>query len=358
MDVMELHLFDFDGTMFRSPPPPAETDHANWWVSVESLTPPFVPEVPDHEWWVSSTVNQARESCADPNVVCVLCTGREETFRERIQQLLHDHGLSGFDQVILKPDASYDTTNYKCEVMAGLHDRFGFSRIQVWEDSHQAEFKRFIEQELRIRATIHAVPRHERRIVASETATDFPEPDEMPESPTMTEWSDDLPLGTCPDHEAEFPPYDDDPEAGEPVEPVKGYTMKRTHAVALTKTALLEVRGGLPSATVEMFLLVLVSKLTQLDKRMQKKRPSSTRLGHFLQAAEDVEKMVSKYKKRDDPEAIEALRQALLRKFISRNQHSRDPLKREKMDIPAVSNVLRQMRRWEEQGKLPSLTAR
>ena len=134
--------------------------------------------------------------------------------------------------------------------------------------------------------------------------------------------------------------------------------MKRTTAVRATRRALKLVNGALPSATVKTFIMVLVSKLTQLDQKMQSKRPNIYRLGHFLKATEDVEKMVGKYMSRDDPEAMEALRRAIMKKFISRNQFASDPLKKEKMDIPAVSNVLRQMRRWEEKGMKPSLTAR
>ena len=36
--MSELHLYDFDGTLFRSPMPPAVWDE-DWWSDTRSLTP-------------------------------------------------------------------------------------------------------------------------------------------------------------------------------------------------------------------------------------------------------------------------------------------------------------------------------
>lgn len=64
--MAELHLSDFDGRLFRSSHPLQRYDGESWWVISESLNSPYVPE-----WWIGSTVSQARESIADPNVLVI-----------------------------------------------------------------------------------------------------------------------------------------------------------------------------------------------------------------------------------------------------------------------------------------------
>ena len=75
----ELHFFDFDGTLFRSPFPPEWwpwPGGTKWWSWEESLTEPCVPERPGREWWNGPIVQQAKKSIKDPNVYAVLATGR------------------------------------------------------------------------------------------------------------------------------------------------------------------------------------------------------------------------------------------------------------------------------------------
>ena len=66
-DKFEIHIFDFDGTLFRSPLPPPLWK-GGWWSKPESLNAPCVPEEPDESWWILDTVSQAKDSIANSNV--------------------------------------------------------------------------------------------------------------------------------------------------------------------------------------------------------------------------------------------------------------------------------------------------
>ena len=99
--MSELHVYDFDGTLFRSPHAPAVWDK-DWWSDPASLLPPCVPEKPGNEWWISSTVGSAKRSISDPDVFSIMMTGRKDqsAFRYRVPELLRQKGLN-FDAVHL-----------------------------------------------------------------------------------------------------------------------------------------------------------------------------------------------------------------------------------------------------------------
>jgi hypothetical protein len=107
------------------------------------------------------------------------------------------------------------------------------------------------------------------------------------------------------------------------------------------------IEAALPSATVEMFLLTLGSKLTQQDAKEMKQEQARGgsgniyRLGLLLEAQERVEKAVTQYLKRDDPEAMEALKAALQKNFTS--------------NFPPLKNILKQIDNWLTKKKKPSL---
>jgi|SaaInlStandDraft_4_1057021.scaffolds.fasta_scaffold00075_39 hypothetical protein len=49
----ELHLYDFDGTLFRSPEEPkwwSDVSKKNWWTSAPSLDEPCVPRQPKFKY--------------------------------------------------------------------------------------------------------------------------------------------------------------------------------------------------------------------------------------------------------------------------------------------------------------------
>lgn len=131
---MELHLYDFDGTLFRSPDRPEGWGPKSWVISPLSLGPPCVPEVPGEEWWVSSVVADAKRSIADPEVWAIVCTGRQNNggLRFRIAELLKDKGLR-FNQVFLNP--GMDTKAFKLQVIGRLLRKYpDLLSVHIWEN--------------------------------------------------------------------------------------------------------------------------------------------------------------------------------------------------------------------------------
>jgi hypothetical protein len=136
--MAELHLFDFDGTLFRSPEMPDWWDGKFWWFDQQSLDEPCVPEQPGGDWWISSTVSQAKKSIADPDVWAVLMTGRaDRKFRWRVPELLKQKGLN-FDEVHLSP-AKGETGYFKVNRLKAILKRYmqspGITRVRMWDDN-------------------------------------------------------------------------------------------------------------------------------------------------------------------------------------------------------------------------------
>jgi len=109
----------------------------------------------------------------------------------------------------------------------------------------------------------------------------------------------------------------------------------------------------LPDATVATFNMVLVSKLTQYDQRMQKRQPNAYRMGHLLNAANKVSAATRKYAKRSDAEAMQAFLHAIDANFTRQGFGPNA-----KFGISAVNNVVKQVNDYLATGKLPSLTRR
>ena len=101
--------------------------------------------------------------------------------------------------------------------------------------------------------------------------------------------------------------------------------------------------GALKQATVRAFLAVLSSKITRYDARISAKErmPNIYRLGHLLEAASRVEKRVKRIIDQDTPEALETLIEAMDQDFTP--------------NFPPVNAVKKQIRRYLETGKMPTL---
>lgn len=130
----ELHLFDFDGTLFRSPVEPLWWPGGmGWWADQRSLNMPCVPDKPGSDWWIGSTVSAAKRSISDSNVYAVMATGRnDKAYRWRVPELLNQKGLR-FDEVHLNPGG--DTQAWKKGLVAGILRRYpNITKVQIWED--------------------------------------------------------------------------------------------------------------------------------------------------------------------------------------------------------------------------------
>jgi len=155
----EIHVFDFDGTLFASPEKPSWWS-GGWWGKPESLGPPCVPTDPGPEWWNDPVVEAARQAIASPDVYAILATGRlKAKFSERVPYLLRQAGLS-FDEVALEPGFG-STLEFKLHLLDGLLGSMPEVRhVEIWEDrpEHVAEFERFL-RERGLSQRVHTVPR-------------------------------------------------------------------------------------------------------------------------------------------------------------------------------------------------------
>jgi|SaaInlV_100m_DNA_2_1039680.scaffolds.fasta_scaffold17363_2 hypothetical protein len=140
--MSELHFYDFDGTLFRSPNKPLFWD-GDWWSDTRSLLPPCVPHKPGSDWWVGTTVSDAKKSISDSDVFAVMMTGRNENtgLRYRIPELLKQKGLN-FDEVHLSP--SGDSEKAKMQKVFKLLSRYPhIDTVRFWDDrpSHLRHFE-------------------------------------------------------------------------------------------------------------------------------------------------------------------------------------------------------------------------
>lgn len=154
--IRELHIFDFDGTLFKSPLEPENYSGPDWWRDPVSLAPPCVPIKPGPDMYISSSCKALRRSSADSEVYTVVMTGRMEHFRKRVSQLLTHGGLIP-NELILKGGGR--TEPYKIFEMAYLLKQFPtIHTIHFWEDRlhHLKSFQRQAEK-LGYRFVVHPV---------------------------------------------------------------------------------------------------------------------------------------------------------------------------------------------------------
>lgn len=132
----ELHAYDFDNCLFKSPDRPDWWPHRSWWSNEESLLPPCVPEEPSASWWVSDIVAAAKESIADETVYTVMVTGRvKDQFAKRVTELLNQKGLK-FDELRFKHSPKEKTDAYKARHIRSIAKKFQdrIKTVQIWDD--------------------------------------------------------------------------------------------------------------------------------------------------------------------------------------------------------------------------------
>lgn len=140
-DHLELHVFDFDNTLFRSPEPPEwwSTKKMGYWFNdAVSLSEPFVPQKPSSDYWFNGVVSEAKRSISDMNTLAIMCTGRpnrEGAMRYRVAELLKDKGLD-FDEVHLNTGGQ--TARYKAKLVFDLLNKYpNIKSVSVWEDTQE-----------------------------------------------------------------------------------------------------------------------------------------------------------------------------------------------------------------------------
>lgn len=136
---LEIHIFDFDGTLFRSPEEPSwwsQRRYGYWFSTETSLGMPFVPVKAPSDYWINNVVRDAKGSVGSMDTWAVLCTGRIDTpsLRYRVAELLKQAGVD-FDEVFLN-DMGGKTVSYKEKVLTKLLQQHPqVKKVQMWEDS-------------------------------------------------------------------------------------------------------------------------------------------------------------------------------------------------------------------------------
>jgi len=143
--ITELHIYDFDGTLFKSPTAP-EGFGPTWWDNPISLSPPCVPRSPGGDWYASGPVQAIGRSISRPDVYTVVMTGRSTLFKPIVGRLLANAGIKP-NELILKPGGR--TEAYKIREMLYLLKQFpSVHTVVFWEDrgNHLKSFQKAAER--------------------------------------------------------------------------------------------------------------------------------------------------------------------------------------------------------------------
>lgn len=126
--VKTLAVFDFDETLFQSDKAAKEQPN------VHPLSPESLPENPKDSDWNLEIVYKAQELCSNPNVYCVMMTGRiGEVFKDRVDRLLLNRNLI-FAETHYN-DFGGDTAEYKINTIRNIIDKLpNVQQLTMWED--------------------------------------------------------------------------------------------------------------------------------------------------------------------------------------------------------------------------------
>ena len=133
MGPVELHVYDFDGTLYDSPR--LRRDRPDWWFSAKSLAGYGAPGRDGK--WILDTVVEARRSIRAPWVRTALLTGRPK-HREMvkvIKRMLSSARLP-FNRIQLKPLVPPgNTPKYKAEkVYEWLQAEPSITKVVFYDD--------------------------------------------------------------------------------------------------------------------------------------------------------------------------------------------------------------------------------
>lgn len=142
--IKTLCIFDFDETLFRSPQKPKEFK-GNWKISKESLSEPYVPEIPSDFYWNLNVLDDARFCLQQENNYCMLLTGRvNNIFNERVHQLIKQKQLN-FKEIHLN-NFGEDTVEFKIEKINNtLRRNKDIKKIKFWDDKKEY-LEKFFEE--------------------------------------------------------------------------------------------------------------------------------------------------------------------------------------------------------------------
>lgn len=139
-----IAIYDFDGTLFRSPSKPSNYEGDNWWGDPSSLSAERVGQHPKDEMWRPEVVASMRKDIEDPSTYVAVMTGRRSPFQDRLHELLQSQNLAP-DSIFTNPSKKpkSDTSSYKKRTMEYLAQQLpSVKSLHFWEDrlDHLKEF--------------------------------------------------------------------------------------------------------------------------------------------------------------------------------------------------------------------------
>ena len=164
-----LEVFDFDGTLFRSPDPPSTVDPRGWWSDPASLSPPNVPAAPGEEWWNPWEVEEMRRALITPSTKVVVITGRTGNLTDRLRSLLITKGIEPHE-AYLHPGTGGTVKEWKCEVLKKLLTPW-VTEVHLYEDNWEnlTAMRRLAEASAPLRSVYAHLSTGQRRMLATKT---------------------------------------------------------------------------------------------------------------------------------------------------------------------------------------------
>lgn len=154
--ITSLHVFDFDGTLVRTPSPDqgkatyfAATGRpwrGGWWGKIESLNPPVLPSPCPPELVIQTTLDELREVVSNSQTaVGVVVTGRIKPIRPAVLRVLDEICTTGkepflaHDAVFTHPMGRMNTlefkqTLFKTLLVEGPLKGLPVKQLHIWED--------------------------------------------------------------------------------------------------------------------------------------------------------------------------------------------------------------------------------
>lgn len=189
----KISVFDFDGTLFRSPLDTPDNRRKyelatgipwiidknlsrqlskkhgkfigmrrGWWGRAETLEPPLVPNPAPKEWFNHSVCNELRQSMENQDILTLVLTGRHSGLAPQVLRICSDGKLFevkanrcsdtnvqcyflGDDGPLPKNEKPSDTFGWKIWLLAQFLEMYAsIDVIEIWEDREE-HVKRFLD---------------------------------------------------------------------------------------------------------------------------------------------------------------------------------------------------------------------
>lgn len=149
---MNLLIFDFDNTIFKSPLKTKENlekyflktgkewKYKGWWGRIETLSYPLIDNPIPQSMYIEKTCNELKTNYKSKNNVIVIMTGRVTYFRKIIINILENNNLN-FNHLFLFGDVFKNSKKYnntlmwKKSIIEELIKKYKPNDIKIWDDN-------------------------------------------------------------------------------------------------------------------------------------------------------------------------------------------------------------------------------